>query len=138
MYGTPDAHARKPSEDSFDPLKLALMLPVGEGWRRTSAHKVTARRPRPPLLRRHLRRDVFAIDLFGEHVAVDDRADDRRVRVIVRDDQHVDGLTVRTGEDERKLAVAVRARLDDGVVAVADGVDRKSTRLNSSHLVISY
>src|SRR2546426_5872870 len=35
--------------------------------------------------------------------------------------------------------VAVRRLLDDGIPsAAAENVDRKSTRLNSSHLVISY
>src|SRR5256885_4975093 len=59
------------------------------------------------------------------------------------------GVAVREveGADDQVLVVAARLRVvgnnDDGVlvehlVEVIGGLDRKSTRLNSSHLVISY
>src|SRR2546426_924636 len=127
---------------------LAGLDPVAKGTRASSRRRGSGYRPRPPPLQAPVALgDVgLAVDGAGEHAAPERRVGDEADAELARSAQ---GLFALGAIKQRILVLHRGDRMD--LVRAADGrgtrlgqsqrphlADRKSTRLNSSHLVISY
>src|SRR5688500_5764592 len=122
--------------------------PAGSAMRRPrcprqDGHSARPSRPQPPQRGGRSRSSNACIQsavcqavLIGRLSALPGRDRLRRVKLIVTIPAYNEEETL--GAAIREIPRAVRGITDVEVLVCDDGSDRKSTRLNSSHLVISY
>src|SRR3712207_8327509 len=93
------------------------------------------------MIRRPPRSTLFPYPTLFRSERADDHVGELRVRLGVAAHRwaRIDDVGDRPGRrDDRDRPVRARVLRDVGVRDMEDGVDRKSTRLNSSHANISY